>query len=57
MLLQSAGIDMPQWVKATNQKSGVIRNPEKLRRNQPKEEVTTEPAESAAPSEESTVEA
>jgi small subunit ribosomal protein S16 len=57
MLLQSAGIDMPKWVKATNQKSGVIRNPEKLRRNQPKEEVTTEPAESAAPSEESTVEA
>jgi small subunit ribosomal protein S16 len=56
-LLSSEGVDMPKWVKTPNQKSGAIRNPEKLRRNQPKEEVTTEPAESAAAPEESTVEA
>lgn len=56
-LLTREGVDMPKWVKTPNQKSGAIRNPEKLRRNQPKEEVTTEPAESAAATEESTVEA
>jgi len=57
MLLQSEGVELPTWVKVPAKKASIIRNPEKLRRNQPKEEVTTEPAESAAPSEESTVEA
>jgi small subunit ribosomal protein S16 len=56
LLLQREGVDLPEWVKVPAKKSGAIRHQEKLRRNQPKEEVTTEPAESASP-EESTVEA
>jgi small subunit ribosomal protein S16 len=45
-LLQSEGIKMPDWVKVSEGKAGKLRNPEKLRRNQPKEE---KPAEEAAP--------
>ena len=42
-LLEEAGIEMPKWVKkASNDKKKAIRNPEKLRRNQPKEEATEE---------------
>lgn len=48
-LLKDAGVKMPSWVKestATKQKS--IRNAEKLRKNQPKEEpVAEEPVEEA----------
>lgn len=50
-LLQSEGIAMPSWVKLSGARSGKIRHPEKLRRNQPKEEVPEtpeEPAEAAA---------
>ncbi len=42
-LLKDAGVKLPKWVKeadASKQKS--IRNPEKLRKNQPKEEVAEE---------------
>ena len=45
-LLKSEGVKLPGWVVASDKKSGAIRNPEKLRRNQPKEEVVAEaPAE------------
>ena len=36
-LLEEAGIEMPKWVKTR-----AIKNAEKLRRNQPKEEVAEE---------------
>ncbi len=55
-LLKDAGVKLPKWVKepvATKQKS--IKNTEKLRKNQPKEEVVEEaeaPAEETAPVEE-----
>ena len=45
-LLKDAGVKMPKWVKETvadKQKS--IKNVEKLRKNQPKEEVAEESAE------------
>ena len=49
-LLKDAGVKLPSWVqepKSDKQKS--IRNAEKLRKNQPKEEVVEEaPAEEAA---------
>src|SRR4051794_29505436 len=41
-LLKSEGIDLPKWVKLSTVKTGKLRNPEKLRRNQPKEEVAAE---------------
>jgi len=42
-LLQSEGVKLPSWVATSDKKSGIIRNPEKLRRNQPKEEAVSEP--------------
>ena len=53
-LLKEAGVKLPSWVKepvADEQKS--LRHPEKLRKNQPKEEAAEEVAEEA-PAEEST---
>lgn len=54
LLLEAEGIKLPSWVTKSNQKTGKIRNAEKLRRNQPKEEPetpveaeSTEPAETA----------
>lgn len=42
-LLAEAGVKLPKWVKTvSSDKSGAIRNPEKLRKNQPKEEVVEE---------------
>ena len=41
-LLEEAGIKMPKWVKKPAQKTRAIKNAEKLRRNQPKEEVSEE---------------
>jgi len=56
-LLKEAGVSLPKWVQQPAEaKKKAIRNPEKLRKNQPKEEaVTEEPvvAEPEAPSEES----
>lgn len=36
-LFQAEGIELPQWVAGAPVKNRAIRNPEKLRRNQPKE--------------------
>lgn len=44
LLLQKEGIELPKWVKLSAKKTGKLRNPEKLRRNQPKEEVAEETA-------------
>jgi len=47
-LLKAEGIKLPAWVKDASKKEGKIRNPEKLRRNQPAKEVAPEaPAEAA----------
>ena len=48
-LLKAEGVKLPKWVKASEPKSGKLRNPEKLRRNQPKEEPAAEVAEEATP--------
>ena len=51
-LLKDAGVNLPKWVKeAANDKQKSIRNAEKLRKNQPKEE---EPVAEEAPAEEAT---
>ena len=47
-LLQEAKIDLPAWVKTTTPKSKTLRNPEKLRKNQPAEEVASEEPAAAA---------
>ncbi len=49
-LLSDAGVKLPKWVKEFDgNKSKVVRNAEKLRKNQPKEEVVEEtPAETPA---------
>ena len=39
-LLKANGVKLPSWVKEPTQKSGKTRNPEKLRKNQPKEAET-----------------
>lgn len=51
-LLKEAGVNLPKWVKeAAGDKQKALRNPEKLRKNQPKEEVVEEvPAEETAES-------
>ncbi len=47
-LLADAGVTLPKWVvKATN-KVKTTRNAEKLRKNQPKEEIVEAPAEEVA---------
>lgn len=44
-LLKDAGVKLPKWVKeSANDKQKSIRNAEKLRKNQPKEEVVEEVA-------------
>ncbi len=45
-LLKDAGVKLPSWVKqVSTDKQKTIRNSEKLRKNQPKEEVAEESAE------------
>lgn len=39
-LFQQEGIKLPNWVQLESKKAGKLRNPEKLRRNQPKEKAT-----------------
>jgi len=51
-ILKSEGIALPSWVKGATSKTSVIRNPEKLRRNRPSEEVVAEEAPVEAPTEE-----
>lgn len=41
-LLEEAGIKMPAWVKKAGEKKRELRNPEKLRKNQPKDEAPAE---------------
>ena len=48
-LLQSEGIKLPSWVQVNTAKGGKLRNPEKLRKNQPKEAPAAEATEEAAP--------
>lgn len=57
-LLSEQKVKLPDWVKvADGKRTGKIRNAEKLRKNQPKEEVSEAPAEEAeAPAEEKTEE-
>ena len=55
-LLQADGVKLPKWVAASESKQGKLKNPEKLRRNRPQEEVPAESvaspaAETAEPSE------
>jgi small subunit ribosomal protein S16 len=51
-LLKSEGVDLPGWVTVNGEKAGKLRNPEKLRKNQPKEELQAEePAIEEAPAE------
>ena len=54
-LLEAAKVELPKWVKTTRtDKQSTIRNPEKLRKNQPKEEAKVEDPETEAPAEEKT---
>lgn len=58
-LLQTEGVKLPKWVKTTGEKAGKLRNPEKLRKNQPKEEpaAEAETPEAEAPADEEKTEA
>lgn len=47
-ILTGEGMTMPKWVKTVRGKQRNIRNPEKLRRNQPKEESAEAPVEETA---------
>jgi len=49
LLLKNEGVKLPEWVATSDKKSGAIRHPEKLRRNQPKEEVVAEAPVEAEP--------
>ncbi len=49
-LLKDAGVKLPKWVKEpTTDKQKSIRNAEKLRKNQPKEEPAAETTEQTTP--------
>lgn len=47
-LLKAEGVKLPEWVTLADKKTGVIRNAEKLRRNQPKEAAVEEKTEEKA---------
>lgn len=47
-LLQAEGVKLPNWVSAAAPKTGVLRNPDKLRRNQPPAPVEEAPVSEAA---------
>jgi len=52
-LLKKEGVKLPEWVKLEADKKRELRNPEKLRKNQPKEEKPVEaPAAEEAKTEE-----
>lgn len=55
-ILTGEGMTMPKWVKTVRGKQRNIRNPEKLRRNQPKEESVEAQAEETATSDSSAAE-
>lgn len=50
-LFETEGVDLPAWVKKSGEKKRSIRNPEKLRRNQPKQEAAPEASTDEAPAE------
>lgn len=56
-LLQAEKVALPAWVKVAAPKTGALRNPDKLRRNQPKEEAAPEAPAEETPAEEPAVEA
>lgn len=41
-LLKSEGVELPSWVKLSSDKTRTVRNADKLRKNQPKEEAPVE---------------
>lgn len=43
-IFEKEGIKLPSWVKSRTDQSKALRNPEKLRKNQPKEEPVAEEA-------------
>jgi len=53
-LFKAEGVSLPAWVLTNDKKAGKLRNPEKLRKNQPKAEA---PAEEPAAEEATEVEA
>ena len=54
-LLKAAGVKLPKWVKEfEGGKEKTVRNAEKLRKNQPKEEAPVEEAPAEAPAEAAT---
>jgi small subunit ribosomal protein S16 len=56
-LIQKEGVKLPEWVKLSENKERKTRHPEKLRRDQPKEEKVEEVVEPAeAPAEEAVAE-
>ena len=55
-ILTGEGMTMPKWVKTVRGKQRNIRNPEKLRRNQPKEEPVEAQAEETTASDSSAAE-
>ncbi|HSX34567.1 MAG TPA: 30S ribosomal protein S16 [Candidatus Saccharimonadales bacterium] len=48
-LLKSQGVKLPSWVTVNGEKAGKLRNAEKLRKNQPKEEPAAEAEAPEAP--------
>jgi small subunit ribosomal protein S16 len=46
-VLQKEGVKLPEWVNAVKQKESTTRNPEKLRKNQPKTEPSAEETQDA----------
>lgn len=55
MLLKAEKVKLPEWVKTADKKESKVRNPEKLRRNQPKEEPVVEEVPVDAPAAEEAV--
>ena len=55
-ILTGEGMTMPKWVKTVRGKQRNIRNPEKLRRNQPKDEPVEAQAEETTASDSSAAE-
>lgn len=51
-LFASEGMQLPKWVAIDTKKSGKLKNPEKLRKNQPKEAAPKEAPIAEAPAEE-----
>ncbi len=50
-VLKEEGVALPDWVKQPSEHKRSIKNADKLRRNQPKEEVVAEEAPTEAPAE------